>query len=87
MNEDKKLDVMEIADEELEGVTGGTFASERENGGFCTCPQCGGNISVTLSDCLYKNYLICPRCGLRIDIKSMKSGSERAIRAFECIEN
>lgn len=63
--EDKK--VVAIADDELEGVTGGIFGTNQTPG--FTCPVCEQFIPVSMYQIMARSIIYCPSCTTAFDIK------------------
>ena len=74
--ENKKEDDKMAGDErkelnlkELEQATGG--AGSRPSG--MPCPQCGGFITVSMGQITTQDSLLCPNCGLKLNINQQES--------------
>ncbi len=63
------MDSIELKIEDLEKVVGG---QQQRISGF-DCPQCGSFIPTTMEQIIKVAALVCPRCGLRLNIDNAKT--------------
>lgn len=76
--EGEGMENTELSLDDLEQVAGGTGAT-RPSG--MPCPQCKGFIPVTMQQIITESAIVCPHCGLRLNINHQEN--QPAIEALK----
>lgn len=65
---------------------GVTQQAQRPSG--MPCPQCSGFIPVTMQQIIIDSSIICPHCGLRLNINQQESRQAiEALKKFQQVQN